>query len=62
MYVSSVILLLVLGRKVDNAVLEEFFPDPKIFGIVALYLFQAVFMDWIKTLNTSKDVGLLKQC
>lgn len=45
MYVSSVILLLVLGRKVDNAVLEEFFPDPKIFGIVALYLFQAVFMD-----------------
>lgn len=45
MYVSFVILLLLLGKKVDNAVLKGFFPDPKIFGTVALYLFQDLFMD-----------------
>lgn len=39
MQVSSVMFLLLLGKKVDNAVVEGFFPSPKIFGIVVLYLF-----------------------
>lgn len=39
MHASSVIFLLLLGERIDNGVLEGFFPDPKIFGAVALYQF-----------------------